>query len=165
MLPNNLSLAEEGILPDDLIKLLNTLPQPHQNTVKEILTGMAFLSLWEGPLPSPDALKAYNEAMPNGADRLLTEVQRQARHRMELERLVIPEQQRQSRRGQLYGLIVALSFLIASFVLIQQGHGLFGTIIGSIDMVALVTVFVVGRQHPVHLHQNKPHENNHKPQA
>jgi uncharacterized membrane protein len=132
-------------LPHEIDLLLKDLPETQQNAVRAVLTGMACLCLWQGPLPSPGVLKAYNEAKPNGAERILHEVQRQCRHRMDLENRMIPEQHLQSRRGQVYGLVVALSFLIASFILIAMGFGVFGTIIGTVDLIALVTVFVTGR--------------------
>ncbi len=132
-------------LPEEIDLLLKDLPETQQNAVRAVLTGMACLCLWQGPLPPPGLLKAYNEAIPNGAERILTEVQRQCRHRMDLENRLIPEQQLQSRRGQVYGLVVALSFLVASFILITMGFGIFGTIIGTVDLIALVTVFVTGR--------------------
>jgi len=133
-------------LPDEMVLLLKDLPEKQRNAVRDIINDMACACLWQGPLPPPGLLKSYNEIIPNGAERILTEMQRQAKHRMELESRVIPEQQRQSRRGQVYGLVVALSFLVASFILIAMGFGLFGTIMGSVDLVALVTVFVIGRQ-------------------
>jgi uncharacterized membrane protein len=132
-------------LPYEIDLLLKDLPETQQNAVRAVLTGMACFCLWQGPLPSPGVLKAYNEAIPNGAERILNEVQRQCRHRMDLENRMIPEQHLQSRRGQVYGLVVALSFLIASFILIAMGFGVFGTIIGTVDLIALVTVFVTGR--------------------
>ena len=70
---------------------------------------------------------------------------RLVREEIDMEKTVIPEEQRQSGRGQIFGFIIAIAFLIASFVLILKGFGVYGTIIGSIDLVALVTVFVIGR--------------------
>jgi hypothetical protein len=45
--------------------------------------------------------------------------------------------------GLLSGLVIALSFLAAGTGLIVAGHGVEGGIIASVDIVALVTVFVV----------------------
>ncbi len=44
------------------------------------------------------------------------------------------------------GLIVALAFLGVSGWLISDGHELAGSILGTVDLVALVTVFVIGRK-------------------
>jgi hypothetical protein len=45
--------------------------------------------------------------------------------------------------GLLSGLIIALSFLAAGAWLIDAGYGIEGGVIASVDIVALVTVFVV----------------------
>lgn len=47
--------------------------------------------------------------------------------------------------GLLSALIIALSFLGVSAALVAAGHGLAGTVIGTVDLVALVAVFVTGR--------------------
>lgn len=49
-------------------------------------------------------------------------------------------------RGLNYGVIVTLAFLAACVFLISFGHGVEGTILGVSFILALVTVFVVGRR-------------------
>lgn len=53
-----------------------------------------------------------------------------------------------SNRGLAAGFIVAMSFGIGSIYLIATGHGLPGTIFGTVDIVALASVFVIGRVYP-----------------
>lgn len=45
-----------------------------------------------------------------------------------------------------YGIIVTLAFLAACVYLIASGHGVEGTILGVIFIVALMAIFVVGRK-------------------
>ncbi len=45
-----------------------------------------------------------------------------------------------------YGIIVTLAFLAACVFLIASGHGVEGTILGVIFIVALMAIFVVGRK-------------------
>ena len=134
------------LIPDEVATILKDLPEAQQQAVRAVLIGVSYQRLWQGPLPPPDLLKEYNDTFPDAAERIFGEVLRQTTHRIELEKQVIPEQIRQSNRGQVYGLVVALSFLLAAFILVALGHGMYGTIIGSIDLVALVTVFVIGRR-------------------
>ena len=49
-------------------------------------------------------------------------------------------------RGLNYGIIVTLAFLAACVYLIASGHGAEGTILGVIFIVALMSIFVVGRK-------------------
>jgi hypothetical protein len=41
---------------------------------------------------------------------------------------------------------IALAFLVVSAYVILQGHGVEGTVLGTVDLVALVTVFIKGRR-------------------
>ena len=105
----------------------------------------ALWTQWKGTLPPPQLLAKYDEIMPGLADRLTKMAELQLVHRTELEKNAIPEDQRQSKRGQLFAFILALTFLVAAFILIVEGKETPGTIIGSVDLVALVTVFITGR--------------------
>ena len=49
-------------------------------------------------------------------------------------------------RGLNYGIIVTLAFLASCVFLIAVGHGVEGTILGVIFIVALMAIFVLGRR-------------------
>jgi len=46
-------------------------------------------SSWSGPLPSPASLREFEEIVPGSADRLITMVEKQGNHRMEIEKRVV----------------------------------------------------------------------------
>lgn len=50
-------------------------------------------------------------------------------------------------RGLLYGVVVTLAFLAACVYLVASGHGVEGTILGVVFILALVSVLAVGRRH------------------
>lgn len=50
-------------------------------------------------------------------------------------------------RGLTYGVVVTLAFLAACVYLVASGHGVEGTILGVVFIVALVSVLAVGRRH------------------
>jgi len=52
---------------------------------------------------------------------------------------------RDSLLGVTAGFLIAIFFLLASWDLIKNGHEVAGTILGTIDLVALVAVFVTGK--------------------
>ena len=99
-----------------------------------------------GPLPSSDGLAKYERIAPGAADRLLTLVEQQSGHRIRIETYVIQSQQNQSYLGQILGFFVAIAFLIGAVFTVVHGFALSGTIIGSLDLIGLVTVFVLGRR-------------------
>ena len=48
--------------------------------------------------------------------------------------------------GPILGFFIAALFLLAAWDLINKGHDTAGTVLGTIDIVALVTVFITGRK-------------------
>ena len=71
----------------------------------------------------------------------------QRMEQMEIEALIALDKGElaRSNSGLLAGFIVAMSFGIASVCLIASGHDIPGTIFGTVDIVALASVFVIGR--------------------
>ena len=98
-----------------------------------------------GLLPHPEILSKYNEIIPNGANRIMEMAEKQQEHRIELEKMAIRLQLRQSARGQIYGFIISLFGLMISLVCILLGHELAGSILGGTGLLGLVSVFVLGK--------------------
>lgn len=105
-----------------------------------------------GPLPHPRILRQYNDALTNGADRIMamTEREQEHRHRMQ-EKLVeaqIADQQREReerKRGQTFGLLIGLFAVAAGSLTAILDHPWVGGGIGSAGVIGLVSVFVSGR--------------------
>lgn len=121
---------------------------------------------WNGPLPHPDILIRYNDAAPNGADRILKMAERQEEHRIRQEELQ-EEHERQMERDSLdltreqmrsdvaittrsrhYGLIILLTVIIAGVIiavlsaLTHTDLGvLFGSLVAGGGLVGLAAVF------------------------
>ena len=102
-------------------------------------------SSFSGPLPPPDLLRGYDLVVPGAAERILKMAEEQAKHRQNLERLVIAGGSKRANMGLCLGFILSLIVLALSAGLIVNGYEIAGTVIGSIDLVSLATVFVVGR--------------------
>lgn len=135
----------KNIIPEKVKPIIDRLPPKDKATIEASLIALSIKKSWSGPLPSPDTLAEYNKAFPNGAEKIYNLTKSQSEHRMSLENLAISSDLRQSERGQVFGVIIALSFFIGAFVLILLGHEYAGTILGTVDLVALVSVFVIGK--------------------
>lgn len=109
------------------------------------IKSIEYAEMHQGPLPSPRTLKAYGEIVENGAERIMQSAEEQAEHRREIESKVINGQVNQSQIGQIMGFIIAILFLLVGFYLIIHEYEISGVIIASIDLVGLVSVFVIGR--------------------
>lgn len=115
--------------------------------IRDLVSGISISrQFYSAPLPPPDDLRAYNDAVPNGAERILTMAENQSAHRIEIESKAISAQIEDSKRGQIFGLIVAIVFAVASVWLALQGHDTVASILGGSTIVGLVTVFVVGKK-------------------
>lgn len=99
-----------------------------------------------GPLPSPEDIALYNQHIPNGADRIMRMAERQSEHRMALEKVVITAQQKQSGRGQIFGLVIGLFGIAMGAVVTLQGHDVVGGAIAGTTVVSLVYAFISGQR-------------------
>lgn len=106
----------------------------------------AHLESFSGPIPTPELLKAYEDIFPGSAERIFRMAEIQAEHRQSIEKVVVNGDSRRADRGLNYGLIVALGALVVTLVLVLTGHEWAGGIIGSLDLIGLVGVFVYGSE-------------------
>ena len=98
-----------------------------------------------GPIPPPDLLKAYNEIVPDGANRILMMAEQQSSHRIKLESTVITGDNKRANWGLATGFTIGIAIIFLSFVLVLKGHDVPGTIFGTADLAGLIGLFVYGR--------------------
>lgn len=145
--PEELSSGDDltnipATVPEDVKPILKSLPEEQQ---RKVVRAIVSHRRWRAPMPPPDILKEYNKCAPNGADRILRMTENQSEHRMRMEFKAIEGDLKQSNLGQIFAFIIAMSFLGVSGFLIYIGHEISGSILGTVDLVALVTAFLVGR--------------------
>lgn len=99
---------------------------------------------FSGPLPPPSLLALYNDAVPNGADRILSMTERQEVHRQGLERVVIHGDARRADRGLYVGAgYVGLS-IVLGFILVLFGHDIAGVGFVGFSLSSVTGVFIYG---------------------
>lgn len=114
---------------------------------REELRHLLIARSYQGPIPPPEMLAAYNEVLPDGAERILKMAEKQSNHRMELEKTAITRQLNQSGRGQIFGFIIAVIAICISAWLAVQGFTVVASVIGGTTVVSLVGAFVYGKLH------------------
>ena len=77
--------------------------------------------MWSGPLPPPTLLAEYNDAVPDGAERIVSMVERQTAHRMEMEARTAKYDHRLAHTGQWIGLTVVLAVLVLAGYMVYLG--------------------------------------------
>jgi uncharacterized membrane protein len=119
----------------------------HQKKTQIIRTIVhSMQTIYIGPLPAPETLKAYSEIIPNGAERIMNMAEKQSDHRMFIEKKVIGGQMTQSNIGQFLAFFIGIAALITSAYCITKGHDWAGGIIGVGGITGLVTAFIQGKK-------------------
>lgn len=90
-------------------------------------------------------LEQYERVLPGLADRLVTRMEQQTTHRHGLENRKLDSDITNEKRGQGFGLIIALVAIAASFILIWNGINTIGLTLFITTFAALVSVFIIGR--------------------
>ena len=101
---------------------------------------------FSGPLPPPEILAKYNDAVPNGAERIVAMAEKQMQHRHDLEKAVIEANCKTQKRGPIFGFIVSMTAIIGGIYLILQGKNTEGLAAIITALTALAVVFIVGRK-------------------
>jgi uncharacterized membrane protein len=81
---------------------------------------------FSGPLPPPELLAKYNDAVPNGAQRIVEMAEKQQTHRIGIEKRVVHWNTLDQRLGLILGFILAVSIAGGGFWLINKGKDAMG---------------------------------------
>lgn len=103
------------------------------------------ISFRQGPLPSPEEFRKYEEICPGAADRILKMAEEQGVHRRELEKIVVKSDSRDSLWGLIFAFVFAMTAVFYGANLILSDHSVAGTIFGGVGLIAVVNAFIKGR--------------------
>lgn len=132
---------QRGISPE-IATIIKELPEDKRNV---IIREFSIKQSYSGPLPTGENIRIYDEVIPNGGDRLMKTVERQLEHRISTESKSQHRVYNQSSTGQWMAFIIAMFFGLVAWDLAKSGREATASILGTIDLVALVTVFITGR--------------------
>ena len=109
--------------------------------VETFVQGASF----SGPLPPPSMLTAYNNAVPNAAERILAMAEKQAAHRQNLEERVVKGNIVNQYLGSVFGFILGAIAIGGGIYLIGSGKSITGLAALITPLVGFVAVFFRGR--------------------
>jgi uncharacterized membrane protein len=101
---------------------------------------------FSGPLPPPEILARYDDALPGCVDRILRMTEEQGKHDRSMQQRALQYTYYERVIGQLFGLIIGLVAIGCGTYAIVNGAQIAGTIIAGVGLAGLVSVFVVGRK-------------------
>jgi uncharacterized membrane protein len=120
--------------------------------VQEISALQVTQTVHAGPLPDPDTLARYEQAMPGLAAHIVQSQKEESEHRRGLEKRFLDAQIDDAKayraiesRGQLFALIVSVVTISAGVAIVISGHPIAGTGLSGGTIVALTGLFIYGR--------------------
>ena len=116
-----------------------------QQLLKSVSVSLVRHKSHSGPIPDPESLAEYNEIIPNGAERIMTMTEGQQSHRFELEKSVVLSNYKQSGRGQIFALIIAIVLIGSGTVVALLASPTAGATIIGTSVVGLAGVFLIGK--------------------
>lgn len=133
---------ESMCITPEVAEALKALPEAKREILIQAITQETF----SGPLPHPDIMRGYEDIQKGFAERILMLTEKQVDHRCKCEDKIVEGSVADSRRGQVYGLVISLVFGAASVALGLMGHDWLGGVLGGGTLVTVVTIFVSGRR-------------------
>jgi uncharacterized membrane protein len=127
-------------------------------------------AIFSGPIPPPDLLQAYEDAVPGLADRLVAMAEKEGDHRRALEMRSLEHEARNNetvvkhyadevKRGQHYGLVIGVTAILAGSLVALNGAEIAGSFIGCGGVIGLVATFIHGRRNPFAADNEAPDQN------
>ncbi|MDT4847255.1 hypothetical protein FQZ97_813050 [compost metagenome] len=106
----------------------------------------------EGPLPAPSVLADYDRVYPGLAKVIVESFQNETAHRHGMERQAMAIEEKVStayvqerKRGQTFGLVIAVMLVGGSIALGALGQGWAAAALGGVGFASIVGAFVAGR--------------------
>jgi uncharacterized membrane protein len=135
----------EQIIQEKAPDVLKSIPGDKRQALAAVRIEEHRIEMRSSPLPDPAEIAAYNQIIPNGADRIMKMAEDQTAHRISIEKIIITSQQNQAFFGQVCGLIIGLSGLAMATFAAISGQPWFGGTIGGTTLIGLVSVFLYSR--------------------
>ena len=111
-----------------------------ENLSKKTLINVAS-ARFQGPIPHPELMKGYEEALPGSADRILRMAEEQSSHRRKMEEQYMRTQSRDSLMGIMAAFLIAIVIVVCGTVIIINVPSTAGVIAGSLlNLVGIGTV-------------------------
>jgi len=128
-------------IPVEVAQVIKGLPKEKQ---LPLIRALSVKKHYSGPLPDGESIKIYNDVIPNGGDRLMATVEKQLDHRIDVENIGVRRTFNQSSTGQWMGFFIAIVFGVIAWDLAKSGQTVVASILGTVDLVALVAIFITG---------------------
>lgn len=116
-LPQQNNLKQENLSENSNQGQPELLDESEAGTLTEYLHAASF----RGPLPPPALFEHYEKALPGSADRILRMAENEQTHRHDWEKIALDSQRGDTKRGQIFGLIISVLGLVSTIACAALG--------------------------------------------
>lgn len=142
----NKELEVQEALSDLPAELLIAALQKRDPAAVHITQTQQVIRQFTGPLPSPEMLLQYEQTHPGLANRIVAMAESEQQHRHHLETKNVEGMIGKDKRGQVLAFLITCLITMISAFLIYAGHPILGSLFGGATLVALVSLFLGGKQ-------------------
>lgn len=130
-----------SVLPSDILEKLSS-SEILQNLPDEVRISLAEAASFQGPLPPPTMLEAYDKALPGSAERIFTITEKEQDHRIDWENKILEVTDKDKKRGQLYAIASVLAALMAAVYLADKAPIVAGIIAAGTPLSVIASKFI-----------------------
>ncbi|MCK4246549.1 DUF2335 domain-containing protein [Candidatus Bipolaricaulota bacterium] len=126
--------------------LLEPLSPKNRERLGYLLATRVVSKIYRGPLPPPEDIAAYNNHIPDGANRIMCMAEEALKSRIKIGESSLKAQIKQSGRGQMFGLLIGLFGIATGAIVTLMGCEVVGGIIAGFTVVSIATAFITGQK-------------------
>ena len=105
-------------------------------------------SEFSGPIPPPSIIKGYEDILPGTAERIVAMAENQAKHRQEMEKIMVNAEARDSLLGVVFAFILGVGCLVASAIIVicvpEKTGAISSAMVGITGIASIIVGFIKG---------------------
>ena len=105
-------------------------------------------SAFSGPIPPPSIIKGYEEIMPGAAERIIAMAENQAKHRQDMEKIMVNAEARDSLLGVVFAFILGVGCLVTSAIIVicvpEKTGAISSAMVGITGIASIIVGFIKG---------------------
>jgi len=143
---DNLGVVLLKKIEEEAPDLLGSLAPENKERLGVLLEAHFFSKSHRGPLPPPEDIAAYDNYIPDGANRIMCMAEEALRSQIKIAELSLEAQIKQSGRGQILGLFIAFFCIAVGATVTLLGSEIVGGIITGSTVVSIALAFIKGQR-------------------
>lgn len=131
----------------DIEKAVGELGLSPDKQHRVVMTMQQVVDHHSGPLPPPQVLLQYDQALPGLAERIVAMTESELRHSQNMQVTSLQADIAERRRGQITATAITITSLVISGLVMVSGYPLTGGILGGGTILIIATSLLGGREY------------------